>query len=458
MDTIIKTNKGLIEGVKGDGCITFKNVPYAKPPVGDLRWKRPVEMDPWDGVKKCDRFGSITVQDLPTGNEPWGALYYKEFYSDPEYLREMSEDCLNLNIWTPAESDKDRLPVAFWIHGGGFGGGYSSEIEFGGEAYAKKGVITVTIEYRCGGLGFLAHPWLSAEDPDGISGNYGIFDQIAALKWVRENISAFGGDPDNITVFGQSAGCMSTQVLISSPLTEGMIAKAILQSGTVSSGNFLAMPTLAEEEEFGKRIVEITKAENLEELRALPAETIKAAKAQFDGEMFLKAMQGGGEEGAGGLMIVPNVDGVLLKKNVREVLKAGETMRIPYMTGCVTDDLGTTDADRAAGVPGNILEEAKEFCLRQEELGAPPAYCYLFAREMPDEDGKSVPSFHTAEVWYNFGTLGRCWRPLTEHDFALSEEMVDAWTNFMKTGDPNGGAESGWRPCTKEDEYIKEYR
>ncbi len=458
MDTIIKTKKGLVEGVKGDSCLIFKNIPYAKPPVGELRWKRPVETDPWDGVLPCKSFGNITVQDLPTGNEPWGTLYYKEFYSDPEYIREMSEDCLNLNIWTPAESADAKLPVAFWIHGGGFGGGYSSEIEFGGEAYAKKGVILVTIEYRCGGLGFLAHPWLDAEDPDGISGNYGIYDQIAALRWVRENIAAFGGDPDNITVFGQSAGCMSTQVLISSPLTKGMIAKAILQSGTVVTTKQLATPTLAEEEEFGKRVVEITKAKNLEELRALSADTIKAAKGQFDGEMFLKQMQSGGEAGAGGLMIVPNVDGVVLTKNVREVLADGETPKIPYMTGCVVDDLWTTDEDRAAGRAGLILSEAEAFCRRQEELGAPNSYCYLFSRDMPDEDGKTVPAFHTAEVWYSFGTLGRCWRPLDEHDYAISEEMVDAWTNFMKTGDPNGGTCKGWKPYTKEDSYVKEFK
>ena len=458
MEKIIRTNKGLVEGVQGKNCLIFKNIPYAKPPVGPLRWKRPVEADPWDDIKKCDEFGKITVQDLPGKEKPWEILYYKEFYSLPEYRREMSEDCLNLNIWTPAESEKDALPVAFWIHGGGFGGGYSSEIEFDGEAYAEKGVILVTIEYRCGGLGFLAHPWLDAENEEGISGNYGIYDQIAALKWVRENIAAFGGDPDNITVFGQSAGCMSTQVLVSSPLTKGMIAKAILQSGAQAEKHFLATPTLAEEEEYGKRIVKISRAASLEELRALPAEDVKAAKSQLDAEMFLKAMNEGTGEEAGTLMIVPNVDGVLLKKDVGQVLADGETHRIPYMVGCVVDDLGTTDADRAEGVPGNILSEAKAFCARQTELGNPDAYCYLMSRQIPDENGTTVPAFHTAEVWYTFGTLGRCWRPLEERDYELSREMVDAWTNFMKTGDPNGGACEGWKPYTKTEGFVKEFR
>ena len=457
MNTVVQTTKGKIEGIKENNCVVFKNVPYAKPPVGELRWKRPVEADPWEGILNCTRFGNITVQDLPTGNEPWGAMYYKEFYADPDYLREMSEDCLNLNIWTPAEAEEgDHLPVAFWIHGGGFGGGYSSEIEFGGEAYAEKGVITVTIEYRCGGLGFLAHPWLTEADPDGISGNYGIYDQIAALKWVRDNIAAFGGDPDNITVFGQSAGCMSTQVLITSPLTEGMIAKAILQSGAQVRKHFLATPTLAEQEEYGKRIVKITRAKDLPELMALPAETVKAAKGQFDGEQMLKQQSEGND--AGGLVVVPSVDGVLLKEDVGSAIRGGRIKRIPYMVGCTIDDLGTNDADRAAGVPGLILEEAKAFCETQESFGAPDTYCYLFSRDMPDEDGTSVPAFHTAEVWYSFGTLGRCWRPFTEHDFAISREMVDAWTNFMKTGDPNGGACEGWKPYRKENPYVREFR
>ena len=456
MNLEIKTTKGVLRGVREGEAHVFKNVPYAKPPVGELRFKRPVPVDPWEGVLDCTDFGKITVQDLPGNEKPWELLYYKEFYSDPAYLREMSEDCLNLNIWAPSELPSEKWPVAFWIHGGGFGGGFSSEIEFDGQEYVKRGVILVTVEYRCGALGFLAHPWLSEEDEKGISGNYGIFDQIAALDWVYENIAAFGGDPENITVFGQSAGCMSTQVLVSSPLTGNKIRKAILQSGVQVRGRFLATPTLKEEEEYGKRIVELTGAKNLEELRALPAEVLKNAKAQFDGEMFMKQMKEGGNDDAGGLMVVPNVDGYLLTKTVGDTALAGEMKPIPYMAGCVVDDLGTTDADRAKGEAGMILGQCREWCATVKSFNLPDAYCYLFARDMPDGASKTVPAFHTAEVWYMMGTLGRCWRPLEEHDFELSREMLDQWVCFMKTGAPT--ADGSWRSCTEADGFVKEYR
>ncbi len=455
MDTVIKTEKGLVKGVQEGSCLVFKNIPYAKPPVGELRFKRPVETDAWEEVLDCTKFGKITVQEMPGDEKPWEKLYHKEFYSDPEYLREMGEDCLNLNVWTPAKSPEEKLPVAFWIHGGGFGGGYSSEIEFGGEAYGKNGVILVTIEYRCGALGFLAHPWLSAEDEHGVSGNYGIFDQIAALEWVYRNISAFGGDPENITVFGQSAGCMSTQVLVSSELPGTKIAKAILQSGVQVHSRIHVTPTLKQAEAYGERIVELTGAKNLEELRQLPAEEIMKAKSLFDGECFRKAMAGDGEF-VGGLVIVPNVDGYLLKKDVRKAFEDGDIRKIPYMAGCVTDDLGTTDENRKEGIPGILLKECQAWCAGAAEKGCPDCYCYLFSAELPGENGNSDVAFHSAELWYMMGTLNRCWRPMENYDQKLSERMMAAWTGFMKTGSP-AQAEKDWAPCTGEDGFVKEF-
>ena len=439
------------------GYTVFKGIPYAKPPVGSLRWKRPEEPEAWDGVRVCDCFGNITMQDLPTAETPWGAMFYKEFYSDPAFIPERSEDCLYLNIWTPAETGDEKLPVAFWIHGGGFGGGYSSEKEFDGEEYCKRGVVLVTINYRCGVFGFLAHPWLSAEDEKGISGNYGSYDQIAALRWVYENIEGFGGDPENITVFGQSAGCMSTQVLSSSPLTGNMIKKAILQSGVEANYHFLATPSLEREEEFGPRIVKIARAKNIEELRNMDAGTLMKAKGQFDMETMMKVMSGDTSEGAGNLLVVPNVDGFLLEKNVREVFADGSMKKIPYMAGCVTDDLARTDEDRANDDPGMLMKSCREWCIRQEELGNPPAYCYYFNHSLPGEGGKDA-AFHSAELWYTFGTLKRCWRPMEEEDYEISSRMLDAWTNFMKTGDPNGEGVPEWRPCTAEDPYVWEIK
>ena len=453
MIKIAKTSYGKLSGVEMEGYTVFKGIPYAKPPVGELRWKLPEKPDAWEGVRAADQFGNITWQTLPTAETPWGAMYYKEFYSNPDFIPEISEDCLYLNVWTPAASPDEKLPVAFWIHGGGFGGGYSSEIEFDGEEYCKRGVILVTINYRCGVFGFLAHPWLTAESDLGISGNYGSFDQIAALNWVYENIAAFGGDPERITVFGQSAGCMSTQVLVSSGLTGDKIKGAILQSGVETTGVFLTTPTLEKAEEFGKRIVKITKAKDLAELRAMDPSVLNAAKEQFDMEVRLAMMNGTDTEEGDGLRIVPNVDGYLLKKNVREVFAEGAMKKIPYMAGCVQDDLGTTDEDRKNGVPGKLLERCREWCEKADELQNPPAYAYLFRRELPGE-GKPDVSFHSSELWYTFGTLGRCWRPMEEHDFALSEKMVDLWTSFIKNGKPEAEG-CGWRPCTKDDPYVE---
>lgn len=456
---ILKTNTqyGALEGVAGNGYSIFKGIPYAKPPVGDLRWKMPVKPESWEGVRKADTFGNMAMQRMPADSDEWGVNFKKEFYNNPEFIPPMSEDCLYLNVWTPAESPEEKLPVAFYIYGGGFGGGYSSEMEFDGEAYAKKGVVLVTINYRCGVFGFLAHPWLSAESERGISGNYGIFDQIAALKWVYGNIASFGGDPENITVFGQSAGCMSTQVLVSTELTGKMINKAILQSGVQTVERFMATPTLEKESEYGEKIVTFTGAANLNELRKMPAEELMQAKERFDMEIMRLIMTGKDTDGGDFLRIVPNVDGYLLKKNVREVFEEGSFKRIPYMAGCVESDLGTTDEDRAKGDPGMLARSDREWCIRQDELNNPPAYCYEFKHDLPTETGQET-AFHSAELWYTFGTLGRCWRPMKEEDYALSEEMVRAWTDFMKCGDPNGPEGGSWRPCTKKETFVKIFK
>lgn len=275
--TETKTKYGQVHGVQKDGYTVFCGVPYAKPPVGEKRFCPPEEPACWEGVYKADHFGCVCPQ---TEHEP-DSFYGKEFYLDPEFGMKQSEDCLYLNIWTPANTVDEKLPVAFWIHGGAFMHGFSHESEFDGAAYCERGVILVTINYRLGAFGFLAHPWLSEESGVGRSGNYAILDQIAALKWVKENIAAFGGDPENITVFGQSAGCMSVQTLVSSPLTENWISKAIFQSaGGYDTGLNRDMP-LSEAETIGQEFVELSGAKSLEELRAIPAEKIVELQEEF---------------------------------------------------------------------------------------------------------------------------------------------------------------------------------
>ena len=441
MSRIIETTLGKLRGVEMDGYTVYRGVPYGTPPVGALRWKAPQPAKPWEGVYEAARFGNIAVQELPTDDNPFTAKYKREFYSDPAFIPPMSEDCLYLNLWVPEREEGERCPVAFWIHGGGFSGGYSSELEFDGEAFCKQGVIFVSMGYRCGVFGFLAHPWLDAENPRHISGNYGILDQILALQWVHDNAAAFGGDPENITVFGQSAGAMSTQVLVSSPLTGSIPAKAILQSGIQCESDFLYCPTLAEEEQLGKRYIELTGAESLKALRAMTAEELMACKPAFDREAF---------QAGKGLVLVPNVDGYVLADTVRGIYRDGKMKPIPYMSGCVTDDLGSTPEELAERKPGVLLEESKRWSLKCEALGL-NSYVYYFRHELPDEGGKAVPSFHSAEIWYMQGTLDRCWRPMTGEDRTVSKEMVTAWANFMRTGSPG----PAWPAYRADNPFVK---
>ena len=260
---VLTVDGGRIEGVMDEeGVAVYKGIPYAAPPVGDLRWKKPQPVQPWQGVRKCDKWGDASLQ----GGQEKGSFYWKEFYQDGN--PPMSEDCLYLNVWTPAAGQTDAdLPVMFWIHGGAFQNGFGHEIEFDGDAMAKKGVVLVTINYRLGMCGFLAHPLLTAENDGKGSGNYGLFDQLAALKWVKKNIASFGGNPDNVTVFGQSAGAGSVQALISSPLAKGYIQRAIIQSGG-GLGGIISTRSLADAEKPGKAMWDASGMTTLEQMRA----------------------------------------------------------------------------------------------------------------------------------------------------------------------------------------------
>lgn len=445
MQNVIKVSQGLLEGIPCDGYVIFKGIPYAKAPVGKLRWKAPEPAENWNGIYKANHFPNMEYQELPVKDHPFMGRFYKEFYSNPDFVPKMSEDCLYLNIWMPEHKDNQKLPVAFWIHGGGFAGGYSSELEFDGEAYCKRNVILVTIEYRTGIYGFLAHPWLSAENEHGISGNYGILDQIAALKWVYENISAFGGDPGNITIFGQSAGCMSTQVLISSELTDSIPAKAILQSGTCCKENFLYTPTLQEEEEIGKLFAACAGVTNIRELRSMTPDEILHASKKLDAQTWKMGK---------GLVLVPNVDGYVLKNTVYEIWKKGEMKKIPYITGCVTNDLGSTPEEIKEKKPGLLMRESIAWSLKCEEFNL-PSYIYHFSHELPGDDWGSS---HSSELWYTFGTLKRSWRPMNHSDEELSDHMLDYWTSFMKTGKPYCKAAGDWLPYTANNPFVKEFR
>lgn len=429
---MVQTKYGKITGVDMGDYIEYRGIPYAAPPIGPLRWRAPQPPAPFDGVYEAVSFRNKCVQ-AEGSSPPWD----KDFYDDPAFDPPMDEDCLYLHIWAPKNGE--NCPVAFWIHGGAFLHGWATEKEFDGAAYCRRGVILVSVEYRCNVFGYLAHPWLTAES--GLSGNYGSLDQIAALDWVYENIRAFGGDPENITVFGQSAGAMSTQTLVSSPLTEGKIAKAILQSGGSYGGGLHRDITLAQQEEFGGAFPEALGAASLEEMRQKSAAEVFAAMGPFFEKVMPKAQ---------GLFLTPTLDGHLLTQGYYQTMDQGKLRDIPYMIGCTKDDIMTPpdleDRTKAPLYTGSVA-----FSRKLEELGRSPAYVYHFTRDLP---GDRLGAWHSSELWYMMGTLDRCWRPWTEEDRALSARMLDYWTSFMKTGDPNGNGHPVWEPCGGDSPFV----
>jgi len=436
---IVETRYGLVKGFCENGCRKFFGIPYASAPVGELRFQRPVPPEAWQGVRDCLHFAPIAMQEKinPVG------IYWKEFYDDPAYLFPASEDCLYLNIWAPETvTPGERLPVAMWIHGGGFHHGFSGEKEFDGEAYARRKVILVTIAYRCNVFGFLAHPELSSADPHGVSGNYGLFDQIEALRWIHGNIDRFGGDPDNITVFGQSAGAMSTQYLISSECTEKMIARAIFQSGASYRGGYPDRCTLKEAEALGEDFVSFMGFQHVSQLMSLSAEELLKGYVGFRDYVIKRT---------GPIVFRPNIDGWLIRKNLDELIDEGSIKDIPYMIGLTENDIGSDPEEVKAGIRSRLYKGCVAFSEKTEEVFGRPSYVYFFSRHLPGDD---LGAFHSSELWYTFGTQKRCWRPFTEADRRLSETMLDYWVQFMKTGDPNGGALPGWEPCRKDNGFV----
>lgn len=429
---VVKTAKGYLEGLEKEGYSLFAGIPYAKPPVGGLRWKAPQPVDSWQGVREAKAFQNRSMQDV----RRTAGFYDKEFY-DEVWQTPVSEDSLYLNIWTPAKKAGEKLPVAFWIHGGAFTGGFGHEKEFDGESYCRRGVILVTINYRLGVFGFMAHPELTLESENHVSGNYGILDQAAALDWVYENIEAFGGDPENITIFGQSAGCMSVRTLVSSDITGNKINRAILQSGLGLSAD----KTMREAEAEGVELQRIAGVENLEELRAIDAETLQIYSKQL-----------AQSKGEFGLIYTPIIDGYVLKAGYERLCTEGKIKDITYMAGCTKDDIGQTAGLVDEEGHGMIYHGACNWALNQEKLGRTPAYIYYFTRQLPGDD---AGAFHSSELWYMFETWKRCWRPFMEMDGKLSAKMMDAWTNFMKTGNPNPEGKEDWKPYTKAQPYVQ---
>ena len=426
--TYAKTKTGTVSGVEiaGKDITVFKGIPFAAPPVGELRWKEPQPAEPWDGIRKADRF-------MPA---PWQAMHKEGSFYDHEWGNEpfeVSEDCLYLNIWTPADSPDEKLPVAVWIYGGGFMSGFAHEREFDGEAFARKDVIYVSVNYRLHVFGYLAHPDLDKET--GRSGNYGLLDQIAALRWVHENISAFGGDPDNVMVFGQSAGAGSTIALFCSPLMKGMMQKAAVHSGL---GGFMDKETAYM---VGKQFVEHCGFDSPDEMRSMSAEALMESYKTFRPQF--------GKDTRTRLPFGPYVDGYALTEPFESCVEHGRYNDVQFLMGSTKDDMpGGTPM---AWMPPMIHQGMRDFLLHHEKLGRKPGHLYFFSRPLPGDDSGC---WHSCDLWYIHGTLDRSWRPFEKYDYDLSDTMITYWTNFMKSGDPNDDRLPVWAPYTEDSRFT----
>ena len=443
---VLTIEGGQIQGVVLDdapGVTVYRGIPYAAPPIGQNRWRAPQPVVPWDGVRICDKFGHPAFQ---AAHYPGGYTTEWGYGDEAPY----SEDCLYLNVWTkaPGQTDK-KLPVAVWIFGGGLREGWGSEPEFDGKYWAGKDVVLVSFNYRVGPFGFFAHPELSAEDPEHATGNWGTLDQIEVLKWVKRNIAQFGGDPDNVMIFGQSAGGRSTKFLSASPLTKGLFNKAVImsasglvdprvqQSAAPAIPGMPAMPmasqshyTLAEAEASIKEVADWAGFKDLAALRRASTETIFAMGTLYTSSTGKRSVLSASP-------IAPFIDGYVMDKNFDEACIDGSLAQVPYMIGYTLNDAG------------NMAGQIRTFCLNREEMGG-KAYAYQFARPLPTDGRPNVlqGAFHSSDLWFVFKSLEHCWRPWTEGDWDLSEKMLTAWSNFAKYSDPNGPDGGEWTPYT----------
>jgi para-nitrobenzyl esterase len=466
-EPVVQIDSGAVAGLRdfATGLDEFRGIPYAAPPVGALRWKPPRPVEAWAGVLAADHFGPRCMQ--------LGLFSDMVFRSDG-----VSEDCLYLNVWTPAGSEGRKLPVLVYFYGGGFVAGDGSEYRYDGASLARHGIVTVTVNYRLGVFGFLALPALADESPQHATGDYGLLDQVAALRWVHRNIAAFGGDPDRVTIGGESAGSMSVSALMASPLSKGLMQRAIGESGAVL-GNLAPEPRSVAEQK-GEAFLKHVGAHNLAGLRAMPATKLLAAT---------------GDKGVPDFG--PDIDGWFLPRAPSSIYRAGTQAHIPLLVGsnsgegsytlligageptpvnyraAVTRQFGEHATEALKLYPGNDEAEVEasgtalvgdEFIAFstwrwmqwQRETGEAPVYYYYFTKARPARrDGSAGPdpaAVHSGEIEYALGNLATnrvyAW---TDADHAISATMAGYFANFIKTGDPNGSGLPHWPAATPKD-------
>jgi len=493
IDTIA-TLQGKLSGVDTNDGKAFLGVPYAAAPIGELRWRPPHPPKNWQGTKAADRYSDVAMQFLPAPN----SLYYPG--SPPQ-----SEDCLTLNIWTNAHNRSERRPVMVWFHLGAFMFGSSActthpegKRLFDGSELAKLGVVVVTVNYRLGRFGFLAHPDLSAESDHKASGNYGFMDQVAALEWVRDNIAEFGGDPENVTIFGVSAGSASCSLHMASPLSRGLFHRAIAGSGGFmgasgrTSGVFDKLLDLSSAEQRGKQVSDALNVKNLNELRALPAEAIMTAPIPTDAGLWhMESIDAHIGDGASDTSY-PIVDGYALPASPAAILRAGEHNDVPLLTGSTLDDCSglpsigklsafheyletdmgplaaeakqvypATDDATASRASGNLLADRVfgwqnwTWANLARKHGTSPVFYYDWQHAPPLPASRFIETRtganHAAEMPYIFRNLSAYDWAWSAQDTEMSEMISRYWTNFAKYGDPNGGELPLWPKLEERD-------
>lgn len=410
MEYLVNTPAGAVRGTKTsrDGIVAYKGIRYAT--AG--RFEYPKEVTSWEGVYDATSYGACSYQPRSFYDEeqmPKKIFYYNEFRKGEHY--DYSEDCLFLNIFTP-EKIEEKLPVIVYIHGGGFTGGCGHEKHFDVPVWPTKGVIGVTLNYRLGPLGFITLPEL--KDEAGKCGNYGLYDQYTALLFIKHNIAAFGGDPDNITIMGQSAGAMSVQQHCLSPLTKGLFQRAVMCSGGGAS-KMLKTSLPENNYDFWHSIMDKCGASTIDELRKVPVSELFRVWSENK-----KNTMGGG--------CAPTIDGELITDTADKILERNERHHIPYMIGTTSHDV----------MPPFLYSMAKSWVKAQNE----DSYLWFFERNLP---GDNNGAWHSADLWYWFGTLDHCWRPFTDHDYALSDEMSTRLASFAKGHSPDADGYTKWQ-------------
>ena len=466
----VAIDSGALLGVQENGIAAFRGIPYATPPVGDLRWRAPQPVKPWTGIRPAATLAHDCLQNI-----------FKDDQAPP--IPPTSEDCLYLNVLTPAAKPATPMPVMVWIHGGGSVIGGTTSVAYQGEAFVKHGVIFVGINYRLGRLGYFAHPALTAENADGLLGNYGYMDQIAALKWVQRNIAAFGGDPANVTVMGESHGGRSVNMLLGTSLARGLFARAIIESGfgrmyqppisaPIGSGGDSAEDTGVK---FAKSVgIEGSGPEALAKLRSLPASAVIGDVGYGTGRTNYPG---------------PMIDGKLVPADMPDIYLSGDNLRVPILVGANDEDTGTAPGDTEAAVYATFgmcadvarkvytaagakdLATLKAMVGRDRQAIEParlearifaqeglPVYEFRFSYFAQSLHGQATGAHHATEVPYVFKTLAavRGVTP-TPEDEQVEESMIRYWTNFMKTGDPNGSGLLAWPRYSPTDDTLMNF-